>query len=193
MAMLNDDVNQLERFRVVSEQYREANFKAIRLSSVYIPIIRIFIALGFAATLLIGAYWVLFQPERFTVGSLAFFAMMIQRLLWPITRLGSVFDEYERARASARRIFGLLDAPNQIKDLSNAQSLEDGIGTVEFQQVFFEYKPGVPVISGLNLSIQKGQTIGFAGPTGGGKTTVIKLLLRLYDVSGGSICLDVSD
>jgi len=93
---------ELERVRQASQAYREANFRAIRWSAVYVPVIRLFIALGFALTLLIGAYWVLFQPEKFSVGSLAFFAMMIQRLLWPVTRLGTLFDELERARASAR-------------------------------------------------------------------------------------------
>jgi ATP-binding cassette subfamily B protein len=94
-----------ERVRHASDQYKTDNFKAIQWSSVYVPIIRVFITIGFAASLMIGAYWVLYEPGRFSLGNLAFFAMMIQRLLWPVTRLGFIFDEYERARASARRIF----------------------------------------------------------------------------------------
>ena len=105
-----------ERVSQASLAYRDANFQAIRWSAVFIPIIRMFIALGFSGTLFLGAYWVLYEPGRFSLGGLAFFAMMIQRLLWPVTRLGVIFDEYERARASARRIFGLLDAPTGIKD-----------------------------------------------------------------------------
>lgn len=182
-----------ERVRKSSETYRDANFLAIRWSSVYIPLIRIFISLGFAATLLIGAYWVIYQPGRFTLGQLAFFAMMTQRLLWPVTRLGVVFDEYERARASARRIFGLIDTPRQIVDPDTPHELPVVAGNLHLQDVTFAYQPGQPVLRQLNLHVEAGQAIGIAGPTGGGKTTLIKLLLRLYDVTGGSIRLEGID
>ena len=182
-----------ERVRKSSEMYRDANFLAIRWSSVYIPLIRIFISLGFAATLLIGAYWVIYQPGRFSLGQLAFFAMMTQRLLWPVTRLGVVFDEYERARASARRIFGLIDTPRQIVDPETPHELPVVAGNLHLQDVTFAYQPGQPVLRQLNLHVEAGQAIGIAGPTGGGKTTLIKLLLRLYDVTGGSIRLEGID
>ncbi|MCG8330144.1 MAG: ABC transporter ATP-binding protein/permease [Chitinophagales bacterium] len=183
-----------ERVKEVSEQYRDANFKAIRWSSVYVPIIRIFISIGFAVTLMIGAYWVLFEPGKFSIGSLAFFAMMTQRLLWPVTRLGVVFDEYERARAAARRIFGLLDTPNQIQDPEEGSSFHQPVkGHIHLKAVDFQYLPDQPILQNLNLEIKAGQTIGIAGPTGGGKTTLIKLLLRLYDVTNGSIKIDDKD
>lgn len=182
-----------QRVREVSEDYLKANYKAIRWSSVYVPIIRIFITLGFAGTLMIGAYWVLYEPGRFTLGSLAFFAMMIQRLLWPVTRLGVVFDEYERARASARRIFGLLDTPNQLPDPKQAKENLQWQGDITLENVDFHYQNGQTILKNVNLNIQAGQTIGVAGPTGGGKTTLIKLLLRLYDVTKGSVSLDGID
>lgn len=182
-----------DRIRKASEQYRDANFRAIGLSSVYVPLIRIFISIGFALTLLVGAYWILYEPGRFTIGSLAFFAMMTQRLLWPVTRLGVIFDGYERARASARRIFGLIDTPGQISDPEQPRHLPETIGHIRIQDVDFHYKEGQPVLRKLQLEIPSGQTIGIAGPTGGGKTTLIKLLLRLYDVTAGSIQLDGID
>ena len=180
---------ELERVRSESAKYRDANFRAIRWSALYIPLIRILISLGFAATLLIGAYWVLFEPGRFTLGSLAFFAMMIQRLLWPVTRLGVVFDELERARASARRVFGLIDTPNHLPEARVPKSVPPGAGNIRIKDLDFAYKAGQPVLSAINLSIEKGQTIGIAGPTGSGKTTLIKLLLRFYDPTGGAITL----
>ena len=182
-----------ERVRTASLQYRDDNFKAIRWSSVYVPAIRIFIALGFAASLLIGAYWVLNEPERFSLGSLAFFAMMIQRLLWPLTRLGNVFDEYERARAASRRIFGLLDTPNQLNEVDAPKTIPAIPYHIELKQVSFAYNNGQPILKDINLSIEEGQTIGIAGATGGGKTTLIKLLLRLYDVKAGEILLNGVD
>jgi ATP-binding cassette subfamily B protein len=185
--------HEAERVRRVSADYRDANFKAIGWSAIYIPVIRIFISLGFAATLLIGAYWVLYEPGRFTLGGLAFFAMMIQRLLWPVTRLGVVFDEFERARASARRIFGLLDTPTQIRNPEQPAPLPQPKGHLHLSNISFHYKPGHPVLRGIRLDIEAGHTIGIAGPTGSGKTTLIKLLLRFYDVTGGAITFDGID
>ncbi|MCI5080480.1 MAG: ABC transporter ATP-binding protein/permease [Saprospiraceae bacterium] len=182
-----------ERVREASLKYRDDNFKAIQWSSIYTPIIRIFITIGFAAALLIGASWVLFEPGRFSLGSLAFFAMMIQRLLWPVTRLGFIFDEYERARASARRIFGLLDTPNQLKEADHPKEISQTSGHLELRNVHFAYRADQPILTDINLDIQSGQTIGVAGPTGGGKTTLIKLLLRLYDVKQGGIFIDQTD
>lgn len=190
----NAEVFEKNRVDKVSANYREANFKAIGWSSVYIPIIRMFIALGFAATLMIGAYWVINDLHGFTFGSLAFFAMMIQRLLWPITRLGRVFDDYERARASARRVFGLVDSQPLIQSPEKTQNIDDEqVGEVILEQVSFAYKEGQPVLRNLSLKINRGQTVGIAGPTGSGKTTLIKLLLRFYDVSEGAILLEGKD
>lgn len=179
-----------ERIEQVSANYRDANFRAIRWSAVYFPLIRIPIALGFAGALLLGSYWVLFEPGTFSLGSLAFFAMMIQRLLWPVTILGTVFDEYQRAKASARRIFGLLDTPTQIFDPAEPVEVDRLKGNIELQDVHFSYFSDQPVLSGLSMQIEAGQTIGIAGATGGGKTTLIKLLLRLYDVKAGQMLID---
>jgi len=181
------------RVEAASEQYRQANYQAIRWSSIYVPIIRMFIAVGFAATLGIGAYWVLYEPDRFSLGSLAFFAMMIQRLLWPVTRLGAIFDEYERARAAARRIFGLLRTPTAIQDPQQAVALPATVGHIRLEDVYFSYKAEEPVLRGLHLNIERGSTVGIAGQTGGGKTTLIKLLLRLYDVNQGHIRIEGID
>ncbi len=184
---------EMERVTKSSLEYRNANFKAIRWNSLYVPLIRIFITIGFAATLLIGSYWVINDLRGFTVGGLAFFAMMIQRLLWPVTRLGYVFNEYERARASARRVFTLLDTPNKIPNPEKPISLYQVAGEVELQKVSFAYQNGQTILDDLSLHFKAGQMIGIAGPTGAGKTTLIKLLLRLYDVSSGKILIDGKD
>ena len=181
------------RVREVSQAYRDANFKAIRWSAVFIPIIRMFIALGFTATLFLGAYWVIYEPGRFTLGGLAFFAMMIQRLLWPVTRLGFIFDEYERARAASRRIFSLLDAEPKIKDPDSPAAAPIKGGIIQWQDVYFGYNPEQPILQDIQLLVNRGETIGIAGPTGSGKTTFIKLLMRLYDVDQGQITLNGTD
>lgn len=181
------------RVEQASLDYKEANYEAIRWNALYTPLIRIFITIGFAATLMIGAYWVINDLHGFTAGGLAFYAMMIQRLLWPVTRLGFVFNEFERAKASARRIFGLLDTPNQILNPETPQLIESLKGNIELRKVNFYYQKNQPIIDELDLKIGAGEMIGIAGSTGAGKTTLIKLLLRLYDVSKGSILLDGID
>jgi ATP-binding cassette subfamily B protein len=178
------------RVAAVSENYRDTNFEAIKLSASYVPLIRMLIALGFAATMALGAYWILSGNGKLTVGELTLFAMMIQRVLWPVTRLGSVFDEFERAKASARRIFGLMDTPNQIPNPENPISITNLKGEIELKNVHFQYDKGLEIIKDLNLKITSGSIIGIAGTTGAGKTTLIKLLLRLYDTTSGEILID---
>lgn len=182
-----------DRVAAESRNYREANYKAIAWSTLYTPWIRMIIALGFSATLLIGAYWVIQDNGLFTLGSLAFYAMMIQRLLWPVTRLGVVFDDYERANASARRIFALLDTPNKIENPADAVVLKTIKGTVALEQVGFYYQKNQPILNAINLNIPAGTSIGIAGQTGAGKTTLIKLLFRFYDVTNGAIKIDGID
>lgn len=182
-----------KRMEQVSAGYRDANYRAIRWRAAYFPLIRLPIALGFAGALMLGSYWVLFEPGRLSLGSLAFFAMMIQRLLWPVTILGSVFDEYQRAKASARRIFGLIDTPTQIKEVQNPVAVGRLNGQVNLENLQFSYVPDQAILNSITLTIKAGKTIGIAGPTGGGKTTLIKLLLRFYDLSGGRIQIDGLD
>jgi ATP-binding cassette subfamily B protein len=182
-----------ERVRSTSNEYREANFDAIRLAAIYVPLIRMAIVGGFAGVLLLGSYWVLAGSGIVTVGQLVLFAMMTERLLWPLTRLGTTVDDYERAKASARRIFGLLDTLAAIRDPERPAPLARAKGEVVFDQVIFTYQRGEPVLEGVTFRVAPGETLGIAGPTGAGKSTIIKLLLRLYDVTGGAVRIDGHD
>ena len=152
------------------------------------------IALGFGGVLLLGSYWVLEGRGIITVGELVFFSMMIQRLLWPLTRMGVTLDEYERAKASARRTFGLLEVPSKIVSPAGPKSLPRPVqGRIEMINVSFNYQRGGEVLKGLNLSVEQGEMIGIAGVTGTGKSTLIKLLLRFYDPTSGQVMLDGID
>jgi ATP-binding cassette, subfamily B, bacterial len=185
-----------ERVRRASQEYRQANFEAIRLAALYTPLIRMAIVIGFAGVLLLGSYWVLNGSGAITVGQLVLFAMMTERLLWPLVRLGNTLDNYERAKASARRTFGLLDTPPAIADPPCPVPLPRSRGEVAFDHVDFRYARGQsaePVLRDVSFRVAPGETLGIAGPTGAGKSTLIKLLLRLYDVSGGAVRLDGHD
>ncbi|CAG0953950.1 putative ABC transporter ATP-binding protein [Planctomycetaceae bacterium] len=179
------------RVEEASAAYRAANHQAIRLSAVFVPIIRMAIAIGFAGVIILGG-WLVMRGEV-TAGNLVLFSMLIQRLLWPLTRLGTTFDDYQRAKVSATRVFSLLATPSRIADPSQPQELARARGDVAFENVTFAYRTGSAVISGLTFKVNAGEMIGIAGPTGAGKSTLIKLLLRLYDVNSGSVKLDGID
>lgn len=180
-----------QRVAQASDAYRRANRNAIKLSTVFTPLIRMAIALGFAAVIVLGGWWAM--QGKVSPGELVLFCMMIQRLLWPLTRLGSTFDEYQRARAGASRVFSLLNTPPRIADPAQPAALGRARGDVEFDNVVFRYRDREPVLNGLSFKVAAGEMVGIAGPTGAGKSTLIKLLLRLYDVNGGAVKIDNHD
>lgn len=182
-----------DRVGDVSRAYSDANLGAIRLSSMYVPLIRMVVAIGYGGVLLLGSYLVLRGSGELTVGELVLFSVLIQRVLWPLTRLGQTFDDYERSRASARRVFGLLDAETVVPEPQDPARVDRLRGEVVFRDVAFAYRDDVPVLRGLDFRVGAGETLGIAGTTGAGKSTLVKLLLRLYDVNGGAVEIDGID
>lgn len=182
-----------QRVEAASEHYRQTNLKAIALSSMYVPIIRMGVVLGFAGVLLVGSYWVLSGTGTLTVGELVLFAMMTERLLWPMTRLGNTLDDFERAKASVDRIFNVIDTPSSIQDTPDPVDPDPIVGHITFSNIIFNYPNSRPVLNGISLHIPHGKIIGVAGRTGCGKSTLIKLLMRFYDPTSGSIAIDGHD
>jgi ATP-binding cassette subfamily B protein len=178
---------ELGRVSDASNDYKQANIRAIRWTSMYVPMIRMLIALGFAGVLLLGSYWVLSDRGVLTIGELVLFSMMIQRLLWPLTRLGTVFDDYERANVSAIRLQGVLSQTPSITSPNHPIQIPGTTPSVVFDAVSFYYDLGATVLKDLTMTIQSGQTVGLAGVTGAGKSTLIKCLLRFYDATSGTI------
>ena len=173
-----------------SQAYREANADAIRLSSAFVPLIRIAILIGFTMTLLIGGNMVI--NGTLNVGFFSVLVFMTQRLLWPLTRLGETFDLYQRAMASCRRIFGLLDVEPTI--LEGPSRLPRPVaGAVRFDDVHFSYNTGPEVLHGLDIDVPAGETHAVVGLTGAGKSTIVKLLLRLYEANEGTVSVDGHD
>ncbi|HEV7721695.1 MAG TPA: ABC transporter ATP-binding protein, partial [Iamia sp.] len=182
---------EVARVETASQGYREANGEAIRLSSAFTPIIRMAILAAFTATLVVGGRSAL--AGDLNIGIFSVLVYMTQRLLWPLTRLGETFDLYQRAMASTRRILDLLAVQPTITPGATALP-PDGRGEVRFDGVDFAYGPdGAPVLQGFDLHVPAGETHAIVGSTGAGKSTVVKLLLRLYEPTAGAIRLDDAD
>ena len=179
-----------ERVEGMSDRYRVANRDAIRLSSAFVPIIRLAILCGFTLTLILGGRATL--DGTMEVGVFSVLVYMTQRLLWPLTRLGETFDLYQRAMASTRRVLDLLAVAPTIRP-GSARLPHPVQGEIEFQSVSFAYSDGRLVIDNLSLSVPAGETHAIVGATGAGKSTLVKLLLRLYDPTSGRITFDGND
>jgi len=174
-----------DRIRELSNVYRLKNRYAIKLSSAFVPIVRMGVLSGFLGTMIIGSYLAL--DGTIAVGSYSVLVFLTQRFLWPFTTLGETVDLFERSMASTKRILDLLDTPHKIKDAENAVILDDFNKDILFENIEFYYQDKKPIFNNLNLSIQKNSLVGIVGQTGSGKTTIIKLLLRFYDPINGSI------
>ena len=174
------------RVEEVSNEYRNANKKAIRLSAAFVPLIRMAILCGFTATLLIGGKMTL--DGEMAVGAYSVLVFMTQRLLWPLTRLGETFDLYQRAMASSNRILDLIETPISLKDGDFKPKRQDVVqSSIKFEDCTFSYPGREAIFSNLNLEISPGSTIGVVGATGAGKTTLLRMLLRFCDPNSGKI------
>ena len=182
----NREKKESERITLSSNEVKSANYHAIRLSAAFIPIIRIAILFGFTATLLIGGFLALDGEIKVATYSVMLF--ITQRLLWPLTELGVIFDSYQKAMASFRRIINLKNTTPTI-DNGN-ENLTSFNEKIEISNLNFEYVKNFPVLNDISIDINKGQTTAIVGSTGSGKSTLIKLILRLYDSTSGEIKFD---
>ena len=177
---------ELQRVRDLSNEYRDSNRKAIRLSVAFVPLIRMAILVGFTATLILGGRLTL--DGKLAIGAYSVLIFMTQRLLWPLTRLGETFDLYQRAMASSTRVLNVLDSPTEIKQGEYSPGLEEiKKSDIVLSNVSFAYPNRNNVFTDLNLTIKSGETLGVVGVTGAGKTTLIRLLLRFAEPTSGGI------
>ena len=177
---------EVDRVRKLSDDYREANRKAIRLSAAFTPLIRMAILCGFTATLLLGGWYTL--EGDLAVGAYSVLVFMTQRLLWPLTRLGETFDLYQRAMASSTRVLDVLTSEIEISEgdfVPERDLIENS--EIIFENVDFSYTGRDNTFSDLSLTLSAGKTTGIVGSTGAGKTTLTRLLLRFAQPNSGRI------
>ncbi|ERH12661.1 MAG: ABC transporter related protein [halophilic archaeon J07HB67] len=193
----NTEGYESDRVDGVSMDYFDANWDAISTRIKFFPALRIIAGVGFVATFAVGGFWV-FQgaPGPFTgtlrVGEFTTFILFTQRFIWPMAQFGQIINMYQRARASSARIFGLMDEPSRIVEDPDAEPLDVSDGHIEYDDVTFGYDEE-DIVQDISFDVEGGNTVALVGPTGAGKSTVLKLLLRMYDVDEGAIRIDGTD
>ena len=196
----NTEAYESDRVEDVSTEYLDANWSAIRTRIKFFPGLRLLAGLGFVVTFLVGGLWVFTGSApgplsgELSVGTFVVFILFTQRFIWPMAQFGQIINMYQRAYASAERIFGLMDEPERLGIDPDAEPIEVRGGDVEYDDVTFGYDGDEePIVEGVDFTVEGGETLALVGPTGAGKSTVLKLLLRLYDVDGGAIRIDGQD
>ena len=188
---LNRERSNIRRFGQANSENLDANLRATRYSAALLPSVEVLTATGLALVVVFGGGMIL--DGALEVGALVAFALYIQRFFDPIRNLTMQYSELQRAMASGARIFELLDVEPEVVDRPQARKLETLRGDVAFEGVSFHYGDGEPVLDGIDLSVSPGQTVALVGSTGAGKTTLVSLLMRLYDVTEGRITVDGAD
>ncbi|MGJ5631639.1 ABC transporter ATP-binding protein [Nostoc sp. CALU 1950] len=181
----------IAEFDVLNAANRDANVEAVAITSAFLPSIDFLNTLATAGVLAYGGY--LAVTGAATVGVVTSFLLYVQQFFRPIQILSQFYTQAQSAFAGLERIFLLLDEPSELKDAPNATEMPPIQGEVTFDNVKFGYNPDQLVLKGVNLHAYPGQMVALVGPTGSGKSTIINLILRFYDVSGGAVKIDNID
>lgn len=197
IKIFNREKQEAERFENATRAYYDQQIKAINARYLFFPVTRVVGFFSNIAMLGAGGYFIL-TDGSFTLGSLLAFRAYWWRLFGPVQTLARVNDMVQRAMAAAKRVFEVLDAPDELPDAPKAIALEKVRGAMEVRDVTFRYpsesgKPGPIVLENLSLHIEPGKTVALCGPSGSGKSTILNLLLRFYDPASGQVLLDGHD
>ncbi|MEH2153729.1 ABC transporter ATP-binding protein [Nostoc sp.] len=181
----------IAEFDILNAANRDANVEAVAITSAFLPSIDFLNTLATAGVLAYGGY--LAVTGAATVGVVTSFLLYVQQFFRPIQILSQFYTQAQSAFAGLERIFLLLDEPSELKDAPDATEMPPIQGEVTFENVKFGYNPDQLVLKGVNLHAYPGQMVALVGPTGSGKSTIINLILRFYDVSGGAVKIDDID
>ena len=177
----------IAEFDELNNKLCESGRKAQFLSGLLSPLINFANNAGYVVICVIGGY--LIVKKQATVGDITVFMTYSKLLMQPITDLSNIANNLQSSLASAERVFDLLEAEEEVEDVKKDLYLENG-GSVEFKNVDFSYLPEKPLIKDFNLKVNKGDLVAIVGPTGAGKTTIVNLLMRFYEIQGGDILID---
>jgi ATP-binding cassette, subfamily B, multidrug efflux pump len=185
------EAQSLEYFNAINERLYTAGWKAQFVSGVIMPLMNFVSNLGYVVIAVVGGIFVV--QGRITIGDVQAFIQYSQQFTQPIIQTANIANVIQSTIASAERVFELLDEKEELPDRLSAVSIDSLNGDVRVEHVDFSYDTESPLIDDLNIDVHQGQTIAIVGPTGAGKTTLVNLLMRFYDVNGGRITVDGVD
>jgi ATP-binding cassette subfamily B protein len=193
----NTETYESDRVEESSQDYLDANWDAIGTRITFFPGLRLVSGLGFVLTFILGGLLVIGQaPAPLTLGlspgEFVAFIIYTQRFVWPMAQFGQIINMYQRAYASAERVFGLMETPGRLAEADDAPPLSVTDGAVAYDGVSFGYDED-SVLEDVSFGVEGGDTVALVGPTGAGKSTVMKLLLRMYDPDAGEVRIDGQD
>ncbi|MFA5944223.1 MAG: ABC transporter ATP-binding protein [Candidatus Thermoplasmatota archaeon] len=181
--------HQMSRMETRSGEYRDAAVAAATSRAKYIPGVYVIAGLSFALLVTVGG-WLTFAGHGPTLGDYVVFVLFSMRLIMPLFILGMLLNQIQRSEASAKRVMDLLETKPTIQDRPGALALPSPPRELEFRDVHFAYPSRAPVLHGVSFKLKRGQVLGVVGPTGAGKSTVLKLLLRYYEPTKGDVLID---
>ncbi|WP_277553183.1 ABC transporter ATP-binding protein [Halobaculum limi] len=188
------------RVEDTSYDYFRKTLAMLRLNYVYRPGMELFAGIAFAATFVVGGLWIVTGSGpgplsgELQAGTFVTFLFLTQRFVTPLAEVSNIVSQYENAKASCERVFGLQDIPREVTEVDDPVDLTDVAGDVEYDHVDFAYEDeGEQILHDVDFAVDAGETVALVGPTGAGKSTLLKLLLRLYDVTDGAIRIDGHD
>lgn len=191
MKAFNGEQKSIEKFDVSNDNLYHSAWKSQFLSGLMMPIMSFIGNLGYVAVAILGGY--LAVKRAITVGDIQAFIQYVRSFTQPIMQLANISNILQQTAAAAERVFEFLEEEEETPDSASPVKLDAAQGRVEFRNVRFGYAPDKPVIHDFSAKVEPGQKIAIVGPTGAGKTTMVKLLMRFYDVNGGAILVDGHD
>ena len=189
VQLFNREDIELDKFKNINDKHRKAWIKTILYNSIFFPIADIISSLTLGFIVLYGGFKILNGDMFTTFGDLFSYTMFIGMLFNPLRQIADKFNEMQLGMIAANRVFDILDTQDQIQDTGTIEAPVFK-GDIEFKGVRFGYIPDEEVIKGIDLNVQAGQTIAIVGSTGAGKSTIINLLNRFYEINSGTICID---
>jgi len=191
MKAFNGEERSIAQFETYNDTLYSVAWKSQFLSGLLMPIMNFIGNLGYVAVVVVGGY--LTVRQAITVGDIQAFIQYVRSFNQPLMQLANISNVLQQTAAAAERVFEFLEEPEEVKETENPVQLETVRGHVEFRNVRFGYEADKPVIYNLSAEARPGQKVAIVGPTGAGKTTIVKLLMRFYDVNEGAILVDGHD
>ena len=181
----------IEEFNIINERLNQAGWKAQFVSGIIMPMMNFISNIGYVLICVVGGIFV--TNKTISIGDVQAFIQYSRQFTQPIVQTANIVNILQSTIASAERVFEILDEVEEIPDAKDAKIIEFPKGDVKFENVKFGYKEDVTIIDNMNIDVKQGQTVAIVGPTGAGKTTLVNLLMRFYEIDGGKITIDGVD